>query len=389
MTFLTEAKAIEQEIIAHRRKIHQNPELGLDLPMTVAYVKEKLIEMGYEPKDCGRGGVVATVGKPGKTIILRGDMDALPMKECTDEPFKSCNDWMHSCGHDTHTAMLLGAAKILKAHEAELAGTVKLMFQPGEEILAGAKEMIDNGLLENPKVDAAFAIHISSGVKSGNISYCNRYSQASADKFVIKIQGKGGHGASPEMSRDPINAAAHLLISLQEINAREISGRDLAILTIGHLWAGDKENIIPDFAMMEGTIRTYDNSVRLFMQQRIEEMSEAIAKAFRCEASVEWPFGCPPNENDVDTQEEIIGYLKDMLGEDKVELAEGSMGSEDFSWVSQSVPSMFISLGARPADRSKIFPHHNPFITFDERAFHVGTACYVQAAVNWLKNHRE
>ena len=387
MSILEQAQAIQEEIVANRRTIHKNPELGLDLPKTVAFVKEKLIEMGYTPIDCGKGGVVATIGKPGKTFLLRGDMDALPMKECTDLEFKSTNDWMHSCGHDTHTAMLLGAAKLLKENEDKLNGTVKLMFQPGEEILAGAKEMLDHGLLENPHVDAAMAIHISSTVPKGHLAYSDRFSNASADKFVIKIKGKGGHGASPEDSFDPVNTAAHILISLQEINAREISGRDMAILTIGHLEAGDKENIIPDTAWMEGTIRTYSNSVREFMKKRIEEISSAIAQAFRCTAVVEWPFGCVPNQNNPELQTELVKIAGELLGEDKVDLVPSSMGSEDFSWVSQAVPSMFFSLGARVKDDEKVFPRHSPFVLFDESVFSTGAAVYANAAIQWLKNH--
>ena len=387
MNLLQEAKAIEYVIIADRRHIHQQPELGLDLPQTVAYVKQRLIEMGYEPEDCGKGGVVATIGKPGKTILLRADMDALPMKECTGLPFCSQNDWMHSCGHDTHAAMLLGAAKLLKDHEQELNGTVKLMFQPGEEILGGAKEMVEHGLLENPHVDAAVGIHISSTTPCGHIDYCNKYCQASADKFVIKIQGKGGHGAVPEESIDPINPIAHLLLSLQTINSREISGRDMAILTIGHIWGGDKENIIPDHAMMEGTVRTYDSKVRNFIKQRINEISDMVAKTFRCTAQVEWPFGVAPNENDVTMQNEVVKYVQNLIGEENVCCVEGSMGSEDFAYVSEKVPSVFLTLGARVNDDSKVFPAHSPFVQFNEDAFYVGAAVYTNTAIQWLKNN--
>ena len=385
---LNEAKQIEADIIADRRIIHQNPEIGMDLPMTTAHIMKRLREMGYEPQEICQSGVVATVGKPGKTFLLRGDTDALPMKEMTDLPFRSENGWAHSCGHDTHAAMLLGAAKLLKEHEDELEGTVKLMFQPAEEILAGAKAMVEAGLLENPKVDAALGIHISSVVKKGVASYCDKYVNASADKFVINIKGKGGHGASPESAIDPINAACHVHLALQALNSREVSGRDLAVITIGHFASGDKENIIPETAMMEGTIRCYDSGVRAFLKERLVQVATTVAAAFRCECTVDYPFGVAPNENNVQLQNECIGYVKELIGDENILCEEGSMGSEDFSYVSSNVPSLFITLGARVADDDKVFPAHSPNVLFDEDAFHVGSAIYTHVAMEWLKNNK-
>lgn len=384
---LSQAKAIESDIVADRRHIHQNPEIGMDLPNTTKYVCERLTQMGYTPTQICKSGVVATVGKPGKTILLRGDMDALPMKEVTDLPFCSTNGWAHSCGHDTHAAMLLGAAKLLKDHENELNGTVKLMFQPAEEILAGAKAMVDAGVLQNPTVDSAVAIHIMSTLETGKVEYSHKYVNASADKFVIHIKGKGGHGASPEECIDPINAACHVHLALQELNSREVSGRDLAVITIGHFESGDKENIIPETAMMEGTIRCYDSKVRTFLKQRLCEVSVSIANAFRCECSVEFPFGVAPNENDEQMEAQCVGYAKQLLGDNQVLCVQGNMGSEDFSYVSQAVPAVFFALGGRVKEDSLVFPQHSPNVLFNEQALPIGSALYAHTAIEWLKNN--
>lgn len=388
MAILDEAKALKETIITDRRTIHHHAEFGMDLPVTVAYVKKRLKEMGYEPQDCGKSGVVATVGKPGKCILLRADMDALPMKEETGLPYSSETDWMHSCGHDSHTAMLLGAAQLLKNHEAELNGTVKLMFQPAEELLAGAKDMVENGVLENPKVDAALGIHIDSQIPVGQVGYCQKYANASADVYIIHVQGKGGHGAMPELSIDPLLAACYINIALQELNAREVSGRDLAVITTGKMVSGTKENIIADTARMEGTIRTFDSAVLANVKKRLEEIAKGVGAAFRCEVEVEWPFGCGPNTNDVALQEEMVRYGKALIGDENMILSEPTMGSEDFSFVSQKVPGMFMWMGGRVEDDSLVYPLHHNRMVLNEDAFPFGAAMHAHCAMEWLKNHR-
>lgn len=384
---LARAKELAPEIIAHRRHIHQNPEIGHELPSTTKYVMEELTKMGYAPTEICQSGVVATVGKPGKTFLLRADMDALPMQEATSLPFASCNGYAHTCGHDSHTAMLLGAAKLLKEHEQELCGTVKLMFQPAEEILAGAKAMVSAGLLEQPHVDAAMAIHVNSLLPCGHIAYSNGPCNASADAFAIHIKGRGGHGASPEQCIDPINAACHLHLALQELIAREVAGVDTAVLTIGHMTAGDKENIIPETALMRGTLRTYSHEIRTYLKQRMEEVVEGVCKTFRCEGTLEFPFGIGPNVNDITTQNEVIGYVTDLLGAEQVELVPPSMGSEDFSVVAEHVPSVFLNLGAMVEDPTQVFSLHSPNVLLHEDAFAIGTAVHAHVAMEWLKAH--
>ena len=368
---LKSAMEIEETIVKDRRTIHQNPELGNDLPQTTRYIMDRLTEMGYEPKEICKSGVVATVGKPGKTILLRADTDALRMPEKSGLPFASQKpEAAHTCGHDTHAAMLLGAAKLLKDRENELCGTVKLMFQPAEEILAGAKAMIEAGVLENPHVDAAVAIHISSvNQPAGYVGFTKGGSHGSADKFVITVKGKGGHGANPHTAIDPITAGSHIVIALQEILAREIDAADTATMTIG-------------------AFRTKSSKVRTFMKQRLVEVSKAVASAFRCECDVEYPFGVAPLENDCALMDEIVGYTRDLLGEDKVQEIPGGMGSEDFSLVTEKVPGIFLRLGAMPSDPEKVFPAHNPYVLFDEKAFPFGSAVYANAAIQWLKNNQ-
>ncbi len=261
---LKEARALEPQLQQWRRTLHRHPEVGFDLPHTKELVKKALTEMGYEPKDCGKAGVIALAGgkKPGKTILLRADMDALPIPEDSGEEFSSeVPGKMHGCGHDMHTAMLLGAAKLLKAHEDELEGTVKLEFQPAEEIFQGSPDMIAGGLLEDPHVDAAVMFHVLAGmplpvgtvlVPGGGIT------MASCEQYHIVVKGKGGHGSTPENCIDPITAAAHIHIALQEINSRELKPGDFGVLTTGRFEAGAASNVIPDVAQMWGTIRTTD-----------------------------------------------------------------------------------------------------------------------------------
>ena len=261
---LKEARALEPQLQQWRRTLHRHPEVGFDLPHTKELVKKALTEMGYEPKDCGKAGVIALAGgkKPGKTILLRADMDALPIHEDSGEEFSSeVPGKMHGCGHDMHTAMLLGAAKLLKAHEDELEGTVKLEFQPAEEIFQGSPDMIAGGLLEDPHVDAAVMFHVLAGmplpvgtvlVPGGGIT------MASCEQYHIVVKGKGGHGSTPENCIDPITAAAHIHIALQEINSRELKPGDFGVLTTGRFEAGAASNVIPDVAQMWGTIRTTD-----------------------------------------------------------------------------------------------------------------------------------
>jgi len=396
---LKRAAELQEQIVAHRRYFHENAEVGYELPLTSAYVVEKLTEMGYEPKVIGKTGVVAVAGKkPGKTFMLRADMDALPMGEETDEPFKSKTPHMHSCGHDLHTAMLLGAAQILKENEDKLEGQVKLMFQPAEELLWGAKAMIDEGLMENPKVDAAMMIHvrIDKELPPGVILFSTPgVSSSSGDGIKIEIKGKGGHGARPQVCLDPLTTAAHILINLQEIYAKEIAPSDEVVINVCHLEGGSAANIIPDTALMQATVRTYDPAVRDFILPRIQEIVEGTAKLFRTEAKFSFTMQTPSVVNDEKLFYELLGYAKDTFGAERVinasEVAPKearSAGSEDFAYISQLVPAVATGLVAGCEKDGYIYGGHHPKVRYDERALQSGAAMYASMAVKWLENNK-
>lgn len=388
MSTIQRAKELSNEMIENRRYIHRFPEINDDLPRTTKFVIDKLTEMGYGPEEICKSAVVAIAGHGGKTIMLRADMDALPMKEESGLPFSSENDYAHTCGHDIHTAMLLGAAKILKERENDLKGTVKFMFQPAEEPVTGAKAMIDAGLMENPKVDAAMAMHINAAdLPTGVIGYTIGETFASADRFRITVKGLGSHGAQPHNSADPINSAVHIHLALQEILSREISPLENAVVTIGMFQAGTAGNAIPETAVMEGTVRTYKKDIREFIVKRIEEISTLTAKAFRTECEVDFYTGVPAIISDENITNEFVGYIKELIG-DKVVPYKKQMLSEDFSYISDLVPSTYLALGAGSKEEGYKYGLHNLQILFNEDAIHVGAAVFAECAIKYLENNQ-
>ena len=394
---LNEAKTLEPQLQTWRRTLHRHPEVGFDLPQTKALVKQALTEMGYTPQDCGKAGVIALAGgkKPGRTILLRGDMDALPIQEQSGEEFSSeVPGKMHGCGHDMHTAMMLGAAKLLKSHEDELEGTVKLEFQPAEEIFQGSPDMIANGLLENPKVDAAVMFHVLAGmplpagtvlVPGGGIT------MASCEQYHITVHGKGGHGSTPNACIDPITAAAHIHIALQEINSRELDPNGFGVLTTGCFKAGAASNVIPDTAEMFGTIRTTDpdNKTGELIRKRMTEIAQGVATAFRCTAEVEFSDYCPCMVVDKALAADALIYMTDLMGQGAMDMTpitggKAGGGSEDFAFVSHEVPtvSMFISAGS--SKDGYLYGQHHPKVRFDDSILFEGSAAYSYFALRWL-----
>lgn len=397
MSIYKEALAIKDTIVANRRHLHQNPELGLKLPKTAAFVEEKLREMGCEPKRIGGCGVVAVIGrKEGKCFMIRGDMDALPVEEMADIDFKSTNGWMHACGHDCHTANLLGAAQLLKAHEDELEGQVKLMFQPAEETMDGAKMMVEGGLLENPKVDAALGMHVFTNMElpAGTVFMTGADSKfAAVDWFTIKITGKGCHGAQPNNGVDPLNVMAHIHLALQAINSREMDPADNMVLTIGQMHGGNTSNVIPQEAMMSGTIRTLKTETRDMVKTRMDAIVSTIASAFNAEAHVEYGSGCPVLFHNKELYAEVKGYLKTLEGVSALDLDDlgktmSNMGSEDFAYVANEVPSVFLGIAAGQPDQGYCYPQHHPKAMFHEDSLPAGAAAYAHIAMEWLKNNK-
>ena len=399
---MEEARQLQPVIVADRRTLHENPETGFDLQNTRAYVRQQLEAMGLAPAECGRAGLVALVGgkKPGKVFLLRADMDALPIREQADVPFVSRNGRMHACGHDMHTSMLLGAARLLKAHEDEICGTVKLMFQPAEELFEGSQDMLNAGVLEAPKVDAAMMVHVMTATPfpAGTpVVSAPGVSAPAADYFTIRVRGKGCHGSMPNMGVDPISAAAHILIALQELQARELAMGEHAVLTVGTMHAGNAGNAIPDLAEMSGTLRTFNEETRSFVKTRMAEIARHTASAFRAEAEVEFGSGCPTLVNDADLVRCVEGYLEELMGPEhvfsarKLAAAGGgaskTAGSEDFAYVSQRVPALMIALAAGQAEQGYCSPLHHPAAKFDESALASGSAVYAYAALRWLEEH--
>ena len=394
-----EAKQLQEEVTMHRRWLHAHPEVGFSLHETKQYVKDALQQMGIEPKECGRAGLTAVLGKENseKTILLRADMDALPIPEESDLAFSSTNENMHACGHDFHTAMLLGAAKILKAHEPDLPGRVKLMFQPAEEIFEGAKDMIEQGVLDDPKPDAALMIHVTaaSPMPAGMVVICSPgVSAPAADYFTITVQGKGCHGSAPQNGVDAITVAAHILIALQEIQTRELPSSEDAVLTAGTFQGGTAPNVIADTAVLAGTIRTYSEQTRSYLKERMENISTCIAKAYRASAEVSFGSGCPTLVNDRALGSCVYRSLKEVLNPDLVLNAAdlgGSMrggGSEDFAYISQRIPALMLALAAGEPDKGYVYPQHHPKVKFDESVLHIGVAAFVSAAVGFLSEEK-
>lgn len=393
MNFLKRAKEIEDLIINDRRELHKIPELQLSLPKTVAYVSKELDRMNVSYKKLVDGNaIVAEIGEyRGKCIAIRADMDALPIKEETGLDFSSTNDGkMHACGHDGHTAMALGVCRLLKENEKDLDGMVKVFFQPGEEIPGGAKPMIDEGCMENPKVDRVIGLHeggIFGLLPLGTIGYKEGSMMASMDAFTLRVKGHGGHGAKPDYFIDPIITISEINQALQKIISREIDPTKSSLISICQIHGGTCQNIIPDEVWEEGTVRNLDEEVRDFVEKRMGEISTNIAKAFRCEAELEYKRYYPVVNNDPDFTNYVRDIAKDILGDEKViEIKNPTMGGEDFAFFEQNTKGTFLSLNNLKAHKDgKVYPHHNSKFDVDERTFYIGSALMAEVAYKYLK----
>lgn len=399
---IEEAKKINEELVENRRYLHRHPELSLTLPVTKSYVMEKLKEYGYEPKEYGESGVVAIAGgrREGKVFLLRGDMDALPIQEETGLPYASENDGcMHACGHDCHTSMLLGAAKLLKEHEDEIEGTVKLLFQPGEETLMGAEEMVNAGVLDNPHVDAAMMIHVTIGtpIPDGMVGvFGEGPAYASADWFKINVRGKGGHGATPQLAVDPLGAVCAIHAGIQEIVAEHVNPAENCVMTIGEIHGGNTGNVIADTAYMRGTIRTFNEETRKILKESLIRMAENTAKARRCTADVEFTNTCGVVKCNGEVSEDVLAFTRELLGNEiavDLRTAFGGVlrrvsGSEDFAAISEKVPSSVALLFIGNTQAGYEYGNHHPKSKFNEDYLYVGAAVYTNSAIEWLKKNK-
>lgn len=387
MDYYKRALELNDETVKNRRYFHTNAETGLHMPMACAYVMDKLTEYGLTPSRCGEG-VTATVGNGGKVLLLRADMDALPMPEESGHSF-ACptGKEAHACGHDFHAAMLLTAAKMLKENEAELKGTVKFMFQPAEETFEGSKNMIKHGILENPKVDSALAYHVSPGQMPVGIYMYNSTGTMmySVDGFHIEIKGKGSHGAYPQNSIDPINIAAHVYLALQSIIAREVDPSKACLMTVGKFQAGTAANIIPDTAVLEGTIRTNDKASRELLVHRMKETAIRIAETFGGTAEITMISEVPPLICNPELTEQIASFMKELTIPGMTPYpGVSASASEDFANIAERVPSTFMYLSAGYMDERGKYSAHNPKVQFNEAVCPIGAACMAYCAERYL-----
>lgn len=386
---INRAKEIIAETVENRRFFHTTAEVGLDMPKAQEFVIIKLKEYGMKPEKCGHG-VTATLGKGSPVLLLRADMDALPMEEMSGEEFACTSGHAHACGHDFHAAMLLSAAKILKERESELNGTVKFMFQPAEETFEGSRDMIENGILENPHVDAALAFHVAPGkVQPGLFMYnSGKVMMNSVDGFRIDINGKGGHGAYPNLSVDPLRIATKIFTALESLIAREANPEKTCVLTIGQIHGGNAANIIPDSAFMEGTLRTNDKDEREKLVRRITEISMGISSLCGGTAEVTKLSDVPPLICNEELTEKMAGYMNELEMFKSVQDMKAN-ASEDFAVIAEKVPSAFMYLSAGFDDERGNYSAHNPRVMFNEDVLPLGTASLVYCAVRWLQdNHK-
>ena len=389
MEYYKRALELREETVANRRWFHTNAEVGLHMPKAQAYVMERLTEYGLTPQVCGEG-VTATLGKGGKVLLLRADMDALPMPEESGEPF-ACPTGTenHACGHDFHAAMLLTAAKMLKEHEDELAGTVKFMFQPAEETFEGAKNMMEHGILEG--VDAALAYHVGPGrMPVGLFMYNSGGTMMySVDGFRITVKGRGAHGAYPQNAIDPINIAVHIYLALEALIAREADPGKSCVMTVGNFSAGSAANIIPDTAVLQGTIRSNDKACRELLVRRMKEAAVKTAEVYGGSVEIEMISEVPPLICDAKLTDEMVGYMteQDIPGLTPIPGVSAS-ASEDFASVAEVVPTAYMYLSAGYLDGRGDAPAHNPNVRFNEDVCPIGAGSIAHCAARWLENHQ-
>jgi len=392
---LAEAGALLDDVVALRRDLHRRPELGLDLPATQARVLEALDGL---PLTVTRGERLSSIvadldgGRPGPTVLLRGDMDALPMPEDTGLDFASeVAGAMHACGHDAHTAMLAGAARLLAARRGDIAGRVRFFFQPGEEGHGGARIALDEGVLDaadgGEAVSWAFAIHQSPSIPSGMVATKGGPIMASADEMFVTVRGRGGHASMPHHGNDPIPVACEIVQALQTWVTRRVDAFTPAVVTVARIRAGTTTNVIPETARLDGTIRTVDRRVREEAHAAVRRIAEHVAAAHDMAAEVEIADGYPVTVNDAGAADDVLGTARWLVGEDlALAMPTPVMGAEDFSYVTEKVPGAMAFLGTRPAGArpADVAPNHSNRMVMDEGAMTTGVALYAAAALRRL-----
>ena len=384
--FLKRAQELEASMKSDRHYLHQNAEVGFDLPITTKYVMDRLQEIGLEPKEICKSGVTALIEgkKPGKTYLLRADMDALSMNEQNVLEFTSKTNAAHNCGHDMHTAILLGAAQILKENVDELEGNVRLMFQPNEEAFLGSKAMIEAGVLDD--VDVASCMHMMLDYDASNYACAPGFFSSSCDGFKITVNGKGCHGAMPHLGIDPINVGMSICTAFQQLVSRETPPKETASLTFGQFSGGNTPNIVPDKVVIQGTLRTYNAELRAKLVNRMQTIVKSAGEMYGTTVEYEVLSDVPSIYVNPEMLEEVKTYLSEIEG---LTLANDNFRitpSDDMAFISEKVPTVYLLLQARVKDNP--YPHHNPKVLFDESAMTWGAAMHAQCAFEWLRNHK-
>ncbi len=388
------AKSLQEKYVALRRKLHENAEVGFDLPKTKRIVCETLTALGYTPKEVTGGGIVATLGekKKGKALLLRADMDGLPIHEQTGKPYACKKGNMHACGHDMHTTMLLMAAELLKGKEEALPAPVVFLFQPAEETLQGAKAVVEGGVLTDYNVGRGVMLHVltATPLATGSVVVTSGgVSAPGADFFTVEVKGKACHGSAPQNGVDALSVAARILLGLETLSARELPAVEPFVLTVGKLQSGVADNALPDYASMQGTLRAFDEEVRAYAKKRLQEIAKGVAKTYRAKAKVSFTSGCPALQNDGGMSALIGETLKNALGRDEVffsaemggNVKKGLGGSEDFAYIAREVPSVMLALAAGDVEEGYAYPLHHPKAAFDEKALSIGGAAYALVAL--------
>ncbi len=382
---------IEEELILWRRDFHRHPELAFEEERTSELVSEKLKKWGYWVEKMAGTGVVALLKKENKvstekTIAIRADMDALPLVEKTGLEYSSeIPGKMHACGHDAHTAIGLGAAKVLSFFKEELKGNVKFIFQPAEEGPGGAKPMIEEGALKNPEVDIIIALHNRTSISVGEIGVGHGPIMASIDKFKLKVKGVGAHGAHPDEGVDPIVVASHLVLALQELVSRESEPTDPLVITTGSIHGGTTTNVIPDEVELKGTIRTLNPKLRKNIKIRIEEVVKGITSTFRADYDLEYSSGYPVTINNEKATLMMEEVIVEMLGKENLyKMKKPSMGGEDFAYFLNEIPGSFVFLGTKNTEKGIVYPSHNPEFNIDEDILKIGVELFVRSVFKFL-----
>ena len=377
--------ALLDEVVATRRDLHAHPELGFEEERTAAMVAARLRELGFDVHTgIGKTGVVGVLrgSQPGKTIMLRADMDGLPLDEENDVPYRSQTPvHMHACGHDGHVAMLLGAARVVAGRRDEVAGTVCFLFQPAEEGRGGAKAMIEDGVLERFGIERAYGLHLSSSHPVGHVGFREGLFYASSDSIEITIEGKGGHGAAPHLSIDPVYVASQFVVAVQQIVSRNIDPIEPAVVTIGAINGGTTHNVIPSRVRLLGTVRAFDAGVREKMAERIERVLRGVCESAGATYAYEYLWRYPVTSNDVEQTRYARALAERVIGAERVAEVPKLMGAEDFSFFAERVPACFFTIGSNGGADSA-WPHHHARFDIDESALEAGVRMMTALALD-------